>query len=968
MSRRALVAALLVGGAAAASGGPAAAQEPEADPARADTVRANTLRADTLAADTTEAAADTAGLPDVEARREALASGDFPERDSLFRRLFEAPGFRAVEYRGERVELDVDREAVRLEGRAQANYATSALEADTIDYRIALQFIEARGGIRLAAEGQREVTSETALYYDVSRFRGTILDARTAFAERGAEWYVRGTATPRGDDRVFVERGSFTSCELEAPHYYFRAGQMKVVSQNVIVAWPVVLYIHDVPVAWLPFFAQDIRPGRRSGFLPPRFGVNDIVRPSSGFERTISDFGYYLAISPFLDAQATIDWFSGSYTRLNGAFRYRILKRFIRGNFMTSYSFGPAGRSFEFRGNHDQQLSPVTDLRVRAAFVQNTRLHQDRDFDPNRQTQTIDSDFGLNHRFPFANASLSGSRRQFLGAQAGRTDLTLPRLNVSFSPVTLFPAPPGQAGMFENVTWTGSLNLTRTARTEEVRDDVTDTRGSANQSLRFGDVTLSTNASLDDRHTAPVDTLDLGLESTRRTILGYGGSLSYQVDLVGSTVLRPSLSFDGSAFRSPDTDDEFIAAPGRLSLGASLSTDLFGFYPGFGAFSRVRHKVSPRFSYAYSPEVTVPEDRLEIPGFPAAAARERNTLSISLSQTFEAKVRREADPRLRDADAAPDTTGMDDVERAGITPDETLGVEREDTPQVEEALPPEPGPPDPEGEDETVPPLAPGDTVPATGEAPLGRDTTFAQPAPEERVVTLLSINTTPLELDLTRSDGGPLLVTDRLGNTLNSDLLRGFSLRVTHDLFEGSGAERRFRPFLAEVSTGVNFSSAQGLGGLFGLGDGSGAQAAPQPVQEVDSRYRLSGFDEAEDDFEPEAARAGPWTLNLSYTLQRSRADELLGTEGSESQSLQTMLSLQPTPGWRLRWQTLYNLTDGEFGRHLLSLDRDLHRWQASFVLTRAPNGNVLFQIRVFLRDAPELKVDYDQRAQIEN
>ncbi len=929
----------------------------------------DTLETDTLAADTLEA--DTVALPDVEARREALASGDFPARDSVFDQLLRTPGFRIVEYRGQEVELDLEAEAVHLRGRAQTNYAASALEADTISYRVAAQFIAARGEIRLATEGQREVTSDSVLYYDVSGRRGTILDARTAFAERGSEWYVRGTATPRGDRAVFVERGSFTSCELEAPHYYFRAGQIKVVSEDVLVAWPVVLYIHEVPVAWLPFFAQDIRPGRRSGFLPPRFGVNDVVRPSSGFQRSISDFGYYFALSDFFDAQATVDWFSGNFTRLNGAVRYVFLKQFIRGNFLTSYSFGSSGRTTEFRGRHDQQITPVTDLRVSAAFVQNTRLFEDQSFDPRQQTQNIDSDFGLTHKFPFANFSLSGRRRQFLGAQAGRTDLTLPQLNMAFSPVTLFRAPPGRGGPFNNLTWSGNLNFERRSEQAETRDDVTTTRGNVNQSLRIADITLSGNAALDDRRTVPLDTLGEGLAPFSRTTVTYGGSTSYQIDLMGSTVLRPSVSLDGSAFKSPDTGDDFVSAPTRLSLGASASTDLYGFFPGFGAFTRIRHKISPRLSYRYSPELDVAQELLEIPGFPAAAARERNSISLNLSQTFEAKVRQPRPPGERDGEPAPEEPLED---RAGIDPEGLIGVDPEDTPVVEEARPPEPGAeteePEPgqavAAEAAGEEPRTPAETVGEAARPGAPRERPAAQAA-QERVVTLLSINTSNLEFDLTRAGEEPILVTDRLVNTLSSDLLRGFNLRITHDLFDGSGPDRSFQPFLTEVSTGFNFSSAQGLSGIFGLGDRGAPRQRPRDRldEEPDSRYRLQNFEREEDEEVAEpAGQAGPWTLNLDYSLQRRRPSEATGTT-RENQSLGAFLSLQPTPNWRLQWRTHYNLSDGRFEGHTLSLDRDLHRWQASFLLNRAPNGNFLFTIRVFLRDAPELKVDYDQRGQ---
>ena len=63
----------------------------------------------------------------------------------------------------------------------------------------------------------------------------------------------------------------------------------------MLVARPVVLYVRDVPILWLPFMFQDMRPGRHSGILMPQFGFNDLVRPDRSYNRQISNIGYYWA-------------------------------------------------------------------------------------------------------------------------------------------------------------------------------------------------------------------------------------------------------------------------------------------------------------------------------------------------------------------------------------------------------------------------------------------------------------------------------------------------------------------------------------------------------------------------------------------------------------------------------------------------------------------------------------------------
>lgn len=908
-------------------------QEP--DPVRADTiVEADTTDADTIPADTVPS--DTAGPgPDADAVQEDLAGGGFPERDSIFRGLVEEPGHRVVEYRGRRVSLDVPERRIELRDSAQANYSEAALRADSITYRSRLQFMSARGDVRLASPDQRRMTTDSVLYYDVSRLKGTVLDARTSFAARGAEWQVRGDAVPVGDRTLYVNRGSFTSCDLETPHYFFRAGQIKMVSQDVIAAWPVTLYVADVPVFWLPFFAQDIRPERRSGIVPPQFGINDIVRTSDDTRRQISGAGYYWAIDRFMDAAFTVDWFSGQFTRLNGQFRYNVRKKFLEGDVRVTRDFADQS-NFQLDATHRQRLTPDTRIQADVRFVTEEELLRDRSFETSEQTQTIDSDVGVDHDFGFGNVSLSGRRQQFLGTD-GRVDLTLPEASLSLSPVTLFEAPRNRAGPFNNMTLSpGGLSFSRRTQSRDRGDDVSILNARAGPSIRLGDLSVSTGASFRQRETTPLrsvvdsatgDSTFLELDPRSRATVDWSASTDYQIDLMGSTSLRPSVEISGGWFRSrvppdtiqgdtvPDTDGRFVETPTRFNVGASMSTDLFGFFPGFGPFSSVRHKISPRLRWRYSPATELDDPSLgEIPDFPGGRGETRHTLSVSLNQTFEAKMPVERD----DGGGAPGDGEGGEGDGAGETGDD-------------------------DGDD-------------GTGAAP--------EEPREERTVTLLSVRSDALQFDFERP--GSSLVTDRFSNSVSSDLFRDLNLTVEFDLFEGTGEERIFDPFLSRLNASVSFRSGQGLEGLIGLGSGRGGTGTGAGPVGTTGGGGAGGGRGA--DLEQGEHEAGPWNLSLNYTLQRTRGN---GTGGGSpfaaggSQTLSGSLSLQPTRNWAMSWNTSYNIDDNEFSAHEVSLTRNLHRWQAQFDFRRAPNGNFTFRFFVTLTDAPELMLDYDQRSE---
>ncbi len=920
-------------------------------------------------------AADSAGLA-ISDSAALAATGDtidgepegppFPSEDEIFRQLAAEEGFHVVEYRAREVGLDIDEETIELDGEAQTTYQQASISADQITYWADLKYVQANAvenSTVLSGEG-RDAVSDSVLYYDVSNTKGTMMDAQTQFAERGAEWFVRGTTTPRGSRHVFVEAGNFTSCEIEHPHYYFRAGQIKVVSNDIIVAWPVTLYVHDVPVAWLPFFAQDIREERRSGFLPPRFGFNDVVSSSSNVRRSITDFGYYFALNDYMDAQTTVDWFSGRFTRASGAFRYRSMKKFFRGSVLGSYSFGDE-RTFQLRMQHQHDLTPVTNIRVSANYITNTRVFERQTFDPTLQTQRIASDFGIQHRFPFASVNLSGSRRQDLGAQDGSVDLTLPNLRMTFSPVTLFKAPASRRGPFNNIVVTGGFAASRLNLSRKMRDGTNTQRASANSSVRIGSFGVSGGSNYTRNSVVPFEqpadsTADQGSRSTTR--LDYRAQADYQVDLIGSTTVRPTVSVDASSFRSRDTQDGFVASPMRLRVGATVATDVYGFLPGFGPFTRIRHKISPRLTYDYSPAIQVSDSLLSIRGFPVSNSRPENRLRLTFNQTFEAKLSDavQLDPEAqallegrsldslyadsleagRGADTMADLGGADAAPAAGdsaatdsmaaISPDSSGGADgRDDVPEVRDRR------------------------LLANPEPPRRRQ--------QRRNVVLLGINSSAIDFDFER-ENEPVLTTDRWSHRVNSDLLKGLSINMSLDLFEGRGEERTFAPILSSFTGSFTFSSASGLGGLLGLG-GGGSRKQNDPRNRLrdaaDSRYRLQSFDENPDPLDPGLRSGGPWTLALTYSLQRGRE----GESARDRQSLNAVLSLNPTPNWSLAWRTSYNISEGKFGEHLITLDRALHRWMATFMFSRSPNGNFIFQMSVNLRDVPDLKVDYDQQ-----
>jgi hypothetical protein len=207
---------------------------------------------------------------------------------------------------------------------------------------------------------------------------------------------------------------------------------------------------------------------------------------------------------------------------------------------------------------------------------------------------------------------------------------------------------------------------------------------------------------------------------------------------------------------------------------------------------------------------------------------------------------------------------------------------------------------------------------------------------------------------------------TQSLTNTFQSDLLRGFNLSLTHDLWQGTvGTDSAdFDPFLQSMNasfavTGNTFRSLLSLVGLAG--------AAPDTVRRTEEpsvptsyvadvgRRRSGSFYSSE---QVPGTRGRGFTANVNYSLSRVRAD----TTRPAQQNIGFSTAFSPTPLWSLSWSAQYNVTDSKFESQVIRLERDLHEWRASFNFVRNANGNVAFFFSIYLTALPDLKFDYDQ------
>jgi Tat protein translocase TatC len=857
-------------------------------------------------------------------------SRSFAPDDSVLKALKARPGYQTTRYRADSATVFIDGERVLLQGEALTERQGALLEADTIRYQRDSCMLDASGNPHLFDRGQ--VLVGEGIRYDTCRRRGIVDDALTNFTEGSTVWFLRGNvAQDSSSSRIYAGSSEITSCDLPTPHYHFSAKEVKWVSKNVLVARPVVLYVRDVPILWLPFIFQDVRPGRRSGILVPQFGFNDLVRPTRTFNRQVTNVGYYWAPNDYLDLTARLDWFANRYVQYGVSGQYRWLNRFMSGavGFNEQRQVG-GGSGLTFRWDHRQQFSLSTSLTFNVNYASNTAVIRGNAIDPLQNTQQITSSLNYSKRFGWGTLTLGGNRRQSL------TDGSVQQL---LPAVTLSPVP---IALGSNVTWSPGLSFTNNTSKMPGADtllrtlpggafdtlalDVTSrvTALSFDTPIRFGGFNWQNSVQVDDRHSVGAEVVSFLADDpstpdptdsvrVRQTFLSdfqssvdWDTGINLPVLFRGSWKLQPVVGMGNAtsgpfAIRNRNTNGSFVRQGKRFRFGATASPTLFAFFPGVGPLGRIRHSVSPVITWNYQPAADVPEAYARAIAQPGQAVVLRSDaqqrLTVALSQTFEGKFRSRT-----------------------------------------------------------------GDTTATSGA--------------DARKLRILSINTSGITYDFeqAKKPGFTGWATQSVTNSVLSDLLPGFNLSLTHDLWRGRvGIDTtKFDPFLQSVSASfaVSGNTFRSIGSIFGLGGKSSDQADDRRRDQVPSSYVAeSGRRNRPGSFfsstqAPLQRRGRSFSANFNYQLTRVRPSSLPATSPStpDRQSLGFSTNFSPTPFWSLSWTSQYNITDGQFESQVVRLERDLHEWRAGFNFVRNPNGNFAFYFTIYLTDLPELKFDYDQ------
>ncbi|MCH7851653.1 MAG: hypothetical protein IIC41_02585 [Candidatus Marinimicrobia bacterium] len=812
-----------------------------------------------------------------------------------------------VVYRGEFIDYDIPQRITYLERDARVDYRGNGLAAGKIVVTWENNLLRAESAFdeppTLHQTGQDPMVGEL-MEFDLVSERGRVVRGRTKL-DNGL---YRGELLHRFPNNIYyIRRSIYTTCDLDAPHFYFAASRMKMLQGDKIIAKPVVFYLADVPLLALPFaIFPNKAGGRRTGWIMPGYGE------SRRDGQYLQGLGYFWAINDYADATTSLDFYTKRGLKAVSRLRYNRRYRFSGTLALTFFKLiddkdivnlfsDRSSLKWGASWQHRQTIDPTQHFNVNARYTSSPSLN--RNFGTNLRTrlnQQIVSNASYSKNWRSISSSITVALQErydlqaverlktaprFLGQKIEERSRTIPSIRFSRSNTPLIKAAKGRApAWYNNIRWSinSSLNNSQSIFWEaqsaigdslywpEEKDREVLNRFSARHNLSlnaqqnlFRYISMNLNFAISE-----------GWVPSHRVA---------QLDPATGVFVRDTTSgrieFDEvRAFSARHT--------GRISLSAQ--TNIYGMIPlQIGSLTALRHVITPKVSYSYTPDFSKPflgydlnyfqEDSAgelfdKFSGSPigGTSRSEQQAISLSVINLFQAK-------------------------------QEIDGKEYK----------------------------------PTILRWNMSTSYNFAAD----------SLNLAPIR----SSFRSPFL------DKLNLDI------SMVHDIYAVNEGNRRINkvlPFPRLAS--MNASTRLRLAGtrFVPLAEGEEAEPAPEDSLEVEpdeldqigSRRRVS---------KPILSQGNLWEagLGLRYNLQPS-----LDKDRRETFWLEGDIKAAVGPGWKVRYSVRFNMLTQGLVHHDVQLYRELHCWEFAFNWTPSGPGQG-FYLRINVRDLDLRDIKFESR-----
>lgn len=532
-----------------------------------------------------------------------LLTGDSIAAEPADEVVIEAP----IDYNAkDSIIFSLDGQRVYMYGDSKVKYQQVELTAAHIILDLETKEVYAEGmpdstgvltGKPIFQDGSEKFESRT-LRYNFQTQKGIITDVVT---EQGEGFVHSARAKKISADAFILQKGKYTTCDADHPHFYLNLSKAKIVSNNKIITGPAYMVLEDFPLYFpvIPFGYFPSSPRYSSGILVPTYGEE----ANRGF--FLREGGYYWAANEYFDLSARGDIYSkGSWGaklhsnyrvryRFSGGFDFRYSENVYGERGLDTYSSSP---QFQVMWSHSQdaKANPSRNFSANVNFSTSGYDKQNALSAQNYLRTQKSSSISYSKRWENTPFSMSANLRHSQNSTDSTLTLSMPEL--TFNVAKMYPLKfknrVGSAKWYEKFGFSYSSNMrnTITAREDEIlkKSLITDWKNGI-------------------QHNLPISLPNFNVLK----FINVSPSFSYNEKWYFRSIEKtyvPDQTFRDERNRISHVRVDTITGLKRnyqYAYSLSASTNIYGMYMPVNPNSRIkgiRHKMTPTFSLSYNPD------------------------------------------------------------------------------------------------------------------------------------------------------------------------------------------------------------------------------------------------------------------------------------------------------------------------------------------------------------------------------
>ncbi len=544
---------------------------------------------------------------------------------------------------------DMESQKVYLYKEGVVTYQKIELKADYIALDLASKEIYAEGlpdstgtmvGNPVFKDGEEEFESRT-LRYNFETKKGIIVDVKTT----QGDGIVHSERTKKiSDDAFILQKGKYSTCDADHPHFYLRMTRAKVISNKKIITGPAYMVLEDFPIYFpiIPFGYFPNSTKYSSGILIPTYGEEQ----NRGF--FLRDGGYYWAAGQYFDLTLKGSVYSkgswGADVGTNYKKRYKYNGQFNFKYNSNKYEDTAPSNGFSLQWSHSQD-SKANPNRTFSASVNLSTSSYDKENSLSAQNYlqtTKSSSISYTQKIENSPFNFSVNMRHSQNSRDTTLSLSLPEM--TFNVAKIYPFRNrnriGKARWYDQIgfSYTGNIKNSITAKEYEILDK-----------------SLIKDWQNGWQHSIPISLPNFNLFK----YINVSPSFSYAERWYTSYLNGHYVTGadEKSSYLQLDTLYSFKRNY-NYSYALSATTNLYGMYTMKNPNSKIkaiRHKITPSLSFNYTPDfgrkkfnfydryidfygVEQYYNRYDGAVFGSAGRGESGSINFSLSNNLEAKM------------------------------------------------------------------------------------------------------------------------------------------------------------------------------------------------------------------------------------------------------------------------------------------------------------------------------------------